>query len=74
MMRPHTPSAPPTPEPSRNRRERKRGLGATQFGGGTDPEEHVYTWNGRGDPEEHVHTQNVGQSLRGMRTHNGGRP
>ena len=32
-MRPHTPSALPTPEPSRSKRERKRGLGATQNAG-----------------------------------------
>lgn len=101
MTRPHTPSAPPTPEPSRSRRERKRGLGATQNKGwaeheecvlyrmwagadpeqcvcthneGADPEGRVCTQNGGGCPEERVHTQNVGQTLRGVYTHHGGRP
>ena len=55
--------------------------------GGADPEQHVCTHNrgaapegrvctqnGGGGPEGRVHTQNVGQTLRGVYTHNGGRP
>ena len=41
---------------------------------GADPEGRVCTQNGGGCPEERVHTQNVGQTLRGVYTHHGGRP
>ena len=42
--------------------------------GGADPEGRVCTQNGGGCPEERVHTQSVGQTLRGVYTHRGGRP